>query len=104
MENYQITVKDYRSGESYEIVNCMDKRQIVEDFLKVKYGGIFLSLYPITENDEAYSIIISSKDIYVVLILANSWEQCRFVGEYLPISIINEKDLYFTIKNILCHI
>lgn len=101
MENCQVTVKDYISGESYEIVNCMDKLKIIEDFLKVKYGGVFSSLYPITENEEAYSIIISSEDVFVVLILANSQEQCRFIGEYFSISIINGGDLYLTIKNIL---
>ena len=79
----------------------MDKLKIIEDFLKVKYGGVFSSLYPITENEEAYSIIISSEDVFVVLILANSQEQCRFIGEYFSISIINGGDLYLTIKNIL---
>lgn len=103
LDEYQVTVKNYTSGNSYEIVDHLDREKIVEGFLKVTYRGLCFNTSPITKNDEAYSIIISSKNVHVVLIAGTSQAQCRLVGNFWPILIGNSEDLYLTVKNILAY-
>lgn len=65
---YQISIKDYRSGTNISVTETDDQRAILQSISTIRYKGITGS-HPTDGQTSAYSLILSSADRQTVFII-----------------------------------
>ena len=95
-----ISVLDYGSAHFFDVVDTTVAKEICQAATELQYNGIFRGRKVMTPADQAYSLIISSREFHVVLEIAGDPKQSRIVGNTFPISIKNYDDLYGLVEEI----
>lgn len=95
----QISLKDYKSGSCIAIDDPVNRDEFCKSIAKIKYDGLFLGRDYITNDEQAYSVIISSKDMYIIVIISDLAGQAYVVEDSFNIAIRNFEDLYTMTKS-----
>mgnify|MGYP001054194586 FL=1 len=95
----QISLKDYKSGNCIAIDDPVNRDEFCKSIAKIKYDGLFLGRNYITNDEQAYSVIVSSKDMYIIVIISDLAGQAYVVGDSFNIAIRNFEDLYIMTKS-----
>ncbi len=97
----RITLKDYQSGRTIEVINNTTLEEICEEVSNIQYRGLYLGKERIDPDDQAYSLVISTEDSQKILIITASGNQSRIVRSIFSISIKNHDGLYRMVKTSL---
>lgn len=96
----QVVLKDYQSSNSVKVVNPITIKDICEGISELQYNGLFGGNELITNDNQAYSLIVYSKDLHVTFIISDSYKQSRVIGNNFSISVKNYENLYESLKSV----
>lgn len=94
-DEIEVSVGDYTTGRGARVTDAEEVKAIREEVSHLRYGGRFWGeTEPVTPADGAYSLILSTKDVEIFLILYPSGEKSHMVGLPFHIAIKNAEGLY----------
>lgn len=96
---YQITVKDYATGDSVSFTASKAQSAILKEIENVKFLGFRSSNAPITPEDSAYSVTVSADDYHCIFTLAKNEKQNYIIANKFRYSIKASDSLYLAVQS-----
>lgn len=96
---YQITVKDYATGDSVSLTESKAQSEILKEIENIKFVGFRSSNAPITPEDSAYSVTVSADDYLCIFTVAKNKKQNYIIANKFRYSIKASDSLYLAVQS-----
>lgn len=96
-----ISLKQYKTGKTIELSNEYDKERLIDSLQLIRFAGVkIFKPLPLVPEDNAYSIIISSKNYFGVFLIAQGGTNNYLHGRHFLVNVRNYDPIHTTLNHL----